>query len=122
MPSWISLTDIKLALRAVRKQPLLSFTSALALATGIGLATTGFTVLDAVLFSRLPFAGGDRFVAAGRKIARNPVSSSNASHWNERKSPPITESERNNAHNARRHSVGRNPVTRTIESVTPSRH
>jgi putative ABC transport system permease protein len=62
MPAPISLVDIKLAVRAIRKQPLLSLTSALALATGIGLATTGFTVLDAVLFSRLPFAGGDRFV------------------------------------------------------------
>ena len=62
MLSWISLVDIKLAVRAIRKHPLLSLTSALALATGIGLATTGFTVLEAVLFSRLPFAGGDRFV------------------------------------------------------------
>jgi len=59
---WISLVDIKLAARAVRKQPLLSLTSAVALMTGIGLATTGFTILEAVLFSRLPFAGGDRFV------------------------------------------------------------
>src|SRR5262249_49855547 len=57
-----SLVELKLAIRAIWKQPLLSLTSALALATGIGLATTGFTVLDAVLFSRLPFAGGDRFV------------------------------------------------------------
>lgn len=32
------------------------------LATGIGVAATGFTLLEAVLFSKLPFAGGERFV------------------------------------------------------------
>ena len=57
-----SLFELKGGLRTALSQPLLSITSALALTTGIGLATTGFTVLDAVLFARLPFAGGDRFV------------------------------------------------------------
>ena len=34
----------------------------LALAVGIGMATTGFTLLDSVLFSKLPYPNGDRFV------------------------------------------------------------
>ena len=55
-------SDIVLALRLIRKEPLLTFSVVVALATGIGMATTGFTVLEAVLYGRLPFPGGDRFV------------------------------------------------------------
>jgi predicted permease len=51
-----------LALRLIRKQPMLTLTAVLALAVGIGLATTGFTFLEMVWRARLPFAGGDRFV------------------------------------------------------------
>jgi predicted permease len=58
----VSAPDLALALRLVRKQPVLTLTAVAALATGIGLATIGFTFLDAVLWARLPFAGGDRFV------------------------------------------------------------
>ena len=57
-----SFSDLVLALRLSRKEPLLTFTVVLALATGIGMATTGFTLLEAGLSARLPFAGGDRFV------------------------------------------------------------
>ncbi len=52
--------DVKLAWRLLWKQPVMALTTVVALAVGIGLATTGFTLLDAVLFARLPFAGGDR--------------------------------------------------------------
>ena len=55
-------SDIVLALRLIRKQPVLTLTAVLALATGIALATMGFTFLEAGLRARLPFAGGDRFV------------------------------------------------------------
>jgi hypothetical protein len=57
-----SYSDLVLALRLFRKEPLLTFTVVLALATGIGMATTGFTLLEAGLSARLPFTGGDRFV------------------------------------------------------------
>lgn len=62
MRHFFSASDSVLALRLIRKEPLLTFSVVLALATGIGMATTGFTLLEAVLFGRLPFAGGDRFV------------------------------------------------------------
>jgi predicted permease len=54
--------DAAIAMRLMRKQPVLTITTILALATGIGMATTGFTLLEAVLYAKLPFAGGDRFV------------------------------------------------------------
>jgi predicted branched-subunit amino acid permease len=58
----MSLCELRLSLRVLRKQPVVTFTTLLALTVGIGMATTGFTLLDAVLFSRLPFPTGDRFV------------------------------------------------------------
>src|SRR4029450_3506350 len=62
MSRWITATEIRLALRLIAKQPVLSSTIVLALATGVGLATIGFTLREAVLNSSLPFANGDRFV------------------------------------------------------------
>jgi putative ABC transport system permease protein len=55
-------SDIALAGRLMRKQPILTITAVLALATGIFLATTGFTFLEAGIRAQLPFSGGDRFV------------------------------------------------------------
>ena len=62
MSRLFSTSDIILGLRLIRKEPLLTFSVVLALATGIGMATTGFTLLEAVLWARLPFAGGEQFV------------------------------------------------------------
>lgn len=62
MSRWITATEIRLALRLIGKQPVLSLTIVVALATGVCLATIGFTLREAVLFSSLPFANGDRFV------------------------------------------------------------
>jgi putative ABC transport system permease protein len=59
---WITLSEVRLALRLIAKQPILSVTIVLALATGIGLATIGFTLREAILNGQLPFANGDRFV------------------------------------------------------------
>jgi putative ABC transport system permease protein len=58
----LDFSDFSLAVRLMRKQPLLTTAAAFALATGIGVATVGFTFLESVLTARLPFAGGDRFV------------------------------------------------------------
>lgn len=52
----MSFSDIALAVRLMRQQPVLTLTAILALATGIGLATMGFTFLEAGLRARLPFA------------------------------------------------------------------
>src|SRR5262245_40441248 len=62
MSAWVTASEIRLALRLIAKQPVLSVTIVVALATGIGVATVGFTLRDAVLHSSLPFANGDRFV------------------------------------------------------------
>ena len=62
MTRWMTATEIRLALRLIARQPVLSITIVLALATGVGLATVGFTLRDAVLHGSLPFANGDRFV------------------------------------------------------------
>lgn len=62
MSRWITLSEVRLGLRLMAKQPILSVTIVLALATGIGLATIGFTLREAILNSQLPFANGDRFV------------------------------------------------------------
>jgi putative ABC transport system permease protein len=61
MNRFISLGEVRLGLRLIAKQPILSITIILALATGIGFATMGFTVRDATLNSVLPFSGGERF-------------------------------------------------------------
>lgn len=62
LSQWITLSEVRLALRLIAKQPILSSTIVLALALGIGLATVGFTLREAILYSPLPFAAGDRFV------------------------------------------------------------
>ena len=62
MRRWIAATEIRLALRLIARQPVLSLTIVIALATGVCLATIGFTLREAVLNSSLPFANGDRFV------------------------------------------------------------
>ena len=54
--------EFRLALRLLRKQPVVTLTTLFALTIGIGMATTGFTLLDSVLYSRLPYPNGDRFV------------------------------------------------------------
>jgi putative ABC transport system permease protein len=58
----VSLGEIRLGLRLILKQPILSGTIILALATGIGLATMGFTLREAMVNGVLPFAGGERFL------------------------------------------------------------
>jgi putative ABC transport system permease protein len=59
---WISPPELRLAFRLLRRQPVATITTVLALTVGIGMATTGFTLLDSVLCSKLPFPNGDRFV------------------------------------------------------------
>jgi predicted permease len=56
----ISAGEVRLALRLILKQPILSGTIVLALATGICLATMGFTFRDELVNSTLPYQAGER--------------------------------------------------------------
>ena len=60
--SSISVAELRFAVRRLRRQPVVTITTLLALAVGIGMATAGFTLLDAVMFSKLPYPNGDRYV------------------------------------------------------------
>ena len=53
--------EVRLGLRLIVKQPILSATIILALATGICFATMGFTLRDEIVNAKLPYAGGERF-------------------------------------------------------------
>src|SRR6185436_15981879 len=57
----ISLGEVRLALRLIVKQPILSVTIIVALATGITVAAVGFTMREEVINGKLPYAAGDRF-------------------------------------------------------------
>lgn len=57
----ISWGEVRLALRLIAKQPILSATVILALATGICVATIGFTFREAIVNGKLPYASADRF-------------------------------------------------------------
>jgi putative ABC transport system permease protein len=61
MNRYISLGEVRLGLRLIVKQPILSGTIILALATGICMATMGFTFRDELVNSKLPYQAGDRF-------------------------------------------------------------
>ena len=56
----VSMAEVRLGLRLIVKQPILSVTIILALATGICLATMGFTFRDELVNSTLPYQAGDR--------------------------------------------------------------
>jgi putative ABC transport system permease protein len=59
---WYRAGDITQGLRLMRREPLVTITATVALAMGIGLLMVGVATVETLLFSRLPFAGGDRFV------------------------------------------------------------
>ena len=60
--AWISWSELRLGARLVRKQPLMAATTVLALGVGLGIATTGFSVISGVFGAELPFTWGDRLV------------------------------------------------------------
>ncbi|HSW50468.1 MAG TPA: ABC transporter permease, partial [Bryobacteraceae bacterium] len=55
--------DFRFALRMIRSHPWFSAAIMATLALGIGVNTTVFTLVNAVLFKPLPFRGGERIVA-----------------------------------------------------------
>ena len=61
MPRLFSGGELRLAFRLLLKQPILSLTIILALATGICFATMGYTFREELVNGALPYAAGDRF-------------------------------------------------------------
>lgn len=59
---WVSGPELRLALRLIRKQPVMTLTSVLALGVGIGIVAGGFSVFQQGLYGHLPFPNGDRWV------------------------------------------------------------
>src|SRR4051812_27901147 len=62
MSRLISIAELRLGLRLIARQPMMSVTIILALAIGICAAMVGFTAREAVFNSTLPYQAGDRFV------------------------------------------------------------
>jgi len=60
--------DLIMAFRSLRRAPGFSLTAIVALALGIGAATTVFSVTDRLLFRPLPYADPDRIVTVGADV------------------------------------------------------
>jgi putative ABC transport system permease protein len=63
-------TDVRFALRQLRRNPALSTAAVLCFALGIGANTSIFSVVDAVLFRPLPFPSPERLVLVGEGLPR----------------------------------------------------
>ncbi len=57
--------DVRYALRGFRRNPVFAVAVIATLAVGIGATTAVFSVVDRILFRRLPYAQGDRLVSVG---------------------------------------------------------
>mgnify|MGYP007059427165 FL=1 len=53
--TWLGSSDLKLALRSVRRAPLVSLLAVVSLGVGIGVAVGGYTAIRGTLFTHLPF-------------------------------------------------------------------
>jgi len=118
------LADVRLGFRILVRQPFTALTTIIALAVGIGLATVGFATMEALMYSRLPFEGGDRFV----RIA--PITQRDGTNTNTRLLPEDYARLADapglvhlGAAKSGRQSVtlpGRAPEVLTLSSITPS--
>ena len=59
---WMTFSDLRFALRLIRKEPVLSATAVAALAAAIAVTCMGYTFADQMVSATLPFPRGDRFV------------------------------------------------------------
>jgi putative ABC transport system permease protein len=67
------LQDLRFGLRSLRKAPGFSFLAVVTLALGIGANTAMFSVINKVLFARLPFEHPDRVVYCAQKQANGAL-------------------------------------------------
>ncbi len=70
MPDWLH--DLRYALRMIGKRPGTSAIAILALALGIGLTTTMFSIIEGVLLRGLPFEDSDRILSVTRSHRQQP--------------------------------------------------
>ncbi len=61
---WDVIREVRYALRSIRNNPLFSATIVITLALGLGVNTTIFTLVNAVLIKPLPFQNGERLLTA----------------------------------------------------------
>ncbi|HVS13239.1 MAG TPA: ABC transporter permease [Thermoanaerobaculia bacterium] len=64
-----TLGDLRIGLRLLARQPLMTLTSTLALTVGFCLAIVGFVLLDGAFYSRLPFDDAGRWVRLEARLA-----------------------------------------------------
>ncbi len=78
------LQDLRVALRAMRQAPGFAAAAVLTLALAIGMATSVFSVVNAMLLRPLPYADSDRLAAVwtvNRASGRSPVSYDDFADW-----------------------------------------
>src|SRR5512132_2269803 len=66
-----SSSDLRLALRGLRRNPLFATVAILSLALGIGANTAIFTLIDQILLRKLPVAAPDQLVMLYQQGAHN---------------------------------------------------
>src|SRR5215207_9931528 len=75
------LRELRLAFRALRKQPGFTAIAVLTIALGVGANSAIFTVVDAVLLRPLPFQDADRVVVINEGTPQFPVLSLSAENY-----------------------------------------
>ena len=74
------LKDLRFAFRMLASRPWFSATVIVTLALSIGVNTTIFTLVNAVLFKPVPLPNGERMVVVSERLSSDPRDGS-ASRW-----------------------------------------
>src|SRR3984885_8291932 len=78
----MSVQNLRIALRHLRKAPGFAATAVLMLALGIGATTAIFSIVDGVLLRPLPFPNANRLVTLGDQLS--------GTDWGQHDSGPVT--------------------------------